>query len=706
MKNMNMFHATATAPGLYCQPAQTRRMRTDFFRFFQLLVPVVVALGMTAVSAHAQCTLDIVRAQPSGCYYSGGQNLCTVTVEVSWTNPPSGDITVQLGADTRSISPGGKIVSPQVVAFEIPANGAAGTVNAWFDNNLLCADLENFTAPSGCAPSTCPGGSGVVGGQAFVDYNQDGVQQSGETNGQGDVEVRIFECDASGNSVYVNTTTTDLNGDYYFTGLSDGVKYRLEFNLSPALIASGYRLGNNGTDSRTSVQFVTSPSCGADFGVFIPADYCDANPLVFIPCYTRGNPLVAGSAAGDPALVAFLYNASGPGAETPYAIQSQVGSLWGEAYDKTRKRLYTSAFLRRHTGLGPLGLGGIYVTDMTAAPASSTTPFVDLTTLGVNLGTISSNSGRGLVGDKGTPNVDNEAFGKIGKVGIGDIDISDDGSTLYFVNLYNGKLQSLRLDDDGNPATPYTHVATDVKEFDFSALVTCAGGTLRPFGLKYYKGKVYIGAVCDAQTSQDKSDLRAYVLEFTPGANTFTVIFDFPLTYPKGSPFSSVNDRPGWYPWTDTWSVMTSLSGNSPGGGGIAYPVPMLCDIEFDIDGSMVLGFGDRTAYQTGFNDYAPTGAGPLFQGFAGGDILRVFAKNGTYVLENNAKAGPTTGNGPNNNQGPGFGEFYNEIGNGGGHSEIARSANSRLYQPTACAASSSLAWWRTQRACFSGEVV
>ncbi|MBK6929475.1 MAG: carboxypeptidase regulatory-like domain-containing protein [Saprospirales bacterium] len=630
---------------------------------------LALVTGMTAVNA--QCTLSIDRAQPSGCYYSGGQSLTTVTVEVSWTNPPSGDITVQLGADTRSISPGGKIVSPQVVAFEIPANGAAGTVNAWFDNNVLCADLENFMAPAACAPSVCPGGSGVVGGKAFVDYNQDGVQGSGETNGQGNVEVRIFECDASGNSVFVTTTTTDINGDYYFTGLSDGVKYRLEFNLSTALLTSGYRLGNNGTDSRTSVQFVTAPVCTADIGVFIPSDFCDANPLVLVPCYTRGNPLVPGSAAGDPALVGFLYNATGPGAETPYAIQSQVGSLWGEAYDKTRKRMYTSAFLRRHTGLGPLGLGGIYVTDLTAPPATSTASFVDLVSLGVNVGTISSNAGRGLAADKGTPNVDMEAFGKIGKVSIGDIDISDDGSTLYFINLFTGKLQSLRLDDDGNPATPYTHVPSDVKEYDFSALITCVSGTSRPFGLKFYKGKVYVGTVCDAQTSQDKSDLRAYVLEFTPGANTFGIIFDFPLTYPKGSPFNNVNDRPGWYPWTDTWSVMTSLSGNSGGGGGIAYPVPMLCDIEFDIDGSMVLGFGDRTAYQTGFNDYPPTGVGPLFQGFAGGDILRVFAKNGTYVLENNAKAGPISGSGANNNQGPGFGEFYNDIWNGGGHSEI-----------------------------------
>ena len=40
------------------------------------------------------------------------------------------------------------------------------------------------------------------------------------------------------------------------------------------------------------------------------------------------------------------------------------------------------------------------------------------------------------------------------------------------------------------------------------------------------------------------------------------------------------------------------------------------------------------------------------------------------------------------------------------GHSETARSANSRLHQAIACAASSSFAWCHSQRACFAGEVV
>lgn len=57
----------------------------------------------------------------------------------------------------------------------------------------------------------------------------------------------------------------------------------------------------------------------------------------------------------------------------------------------------------------------------------------------------------------------------------------------------------------------------------------------------------------------------------------------------------------------------------------------------------------------------------------AGGDVLRAFYSGGAYVLENAAKAGPSVGYAPTNNQGPGFGEFYNDNIGGGVfyHSEI-----------------------------------
>jgi hypothetical protein len=177
--------------------------------------------------------------------------------------------------------------------------------------------------------------------------------------------------------------------------------------------------------------------------------------------------------------------------------------------------------------------------------------------------------------------------------------------------------------------------------------------------LKVYKDKVYVGVVCDAFTSQDKSHLRSYVYAYDLGTNSWDTnpAFDFPLTYPKGYPnIFSGTEITGWYPWSNNWNIKQSASNS----GDKVHPEPILTDIEFDIDGSMVLAFGDRTGLQGGVRNYGPND-NSLFNTIAGGDILRAYFSNGTYILENNANAGPSVGSSPDNNQGPGFGEFYND---------------------------------------------
>lgn len=173
MKSINILSSPLPKPG--CDDTSQIRTKSHWrtgiaLHLLYRLAPLLLFLGIGMDPVQAQCTLDITRVTPSGCYYSGGQSLTTVTVEVAWANPPSGGITVQLGALTRTITPSSfKVISPQTVAFEIPANGAAGTVSADFDNNSACSDSENFTAPAACAPSPCPGGAGIVGGNAFND---------------------------------------------------------------------------------------------------------------------------------------------------------------------------------------------------------------------------------------------------------------------------------------------------------------------------------------------------------------------------------------------------------------------------------------------------------------------------------------------------------------------------------------------------------
>ncbi|MCB0183531.1 MAG: hypothetical protein KDE31_04665, partial [Caldilineaceae bacterium] len=180
----------------------------------------------------------------------------------------------------------------------------------------------------------------------------------------------------------------------------------------------------------------------------------------------------------------------------------------------------------------------------------------------------------------------------------------------------------------------------------------CVGGAWRPFGLKYYRDSLYVGGVCDAQSSQLKSDLQAYVYRFTPGGNTFTQVLVFPLDYPRPNGPNAGCNYP-WNPWLDTLSTVCTTAAR------MMYPQAMLSDIEFDIDGTMILGLNDRTGHQFGYDNYGPTSSNTLYHGRGLGDILRATNNNGTFVLENNATSGSLTTAGANNNQGPGGGEFY-----------------------------------------------
>lgn len=112
-----------------------------------------------------------------------------------------------------------------------------------------------------------------------------------------------------------------------------------------------------------------------------------------------------------------------------------------------------------------------------------------------------------------------------------------------------------------------------------------------------------------------------------------------------------------WFPWTDNSTTMR-------GSGLYVYPQPVLCDIVFDADGSLIMSFFDRTGHQGGWNNYTPDGTS-LTATVIGGDLLRAYFNPATctYELESNGKEGPSstkpaTG-GVGNSEGPNGGEFY-----------------------------------------------
>jgi SdrD B-like domain len=256
----------------------------------------------------------------------------------------------------------------------------------------------------------CTGSATRIGGVAFNDFNENGAQDTYEGK-QANITVRAY----NSAGVLVGSDVTDNDGNWFIDAPiapSPTVPYRIEFSLPNDLIAAGLQPAHNGTHNASDMQFITAASCTANFGVNYTADYCDNNPLLAVPCYVGGDATGGGASAAADVLVSFAYAECGsptyncpptyatPGSNpTHVAFNSQLGTVWGEAYNRDTKKLYTAAFLKRHTGLGPLGIDGIYEVDF-GLGTPTVTKFVELNDdLGVNVGTVLSNTARGLTDD-------------------------------------------------------------------------------------------------------------------------------------------------------------------------------------------------------------------------------------------------------------------------------------------------------------------
>ena len=495
-----------------------------------------------------------------------------------------------------------------------------------------------------------------VGGIVFSDYNSNGVQDSLEV-GQSGLSITAY--DSSGGTY--GPTTSSFDGTYSIS-VPNGTAVRVEFsNLPTGLVPASVGVS---AGTGTTVQFGVSPNCMLNLGVYDPHSYCQDDPEVAVPCYVNGDPLLGGSSGLSDVLVSFPYSNSGTTTAPHHvATGSEIGSVWGVAYHKKKELLFSAAFLKRYVGLGTQGLGGIYVSDL-SLPIPTNVPFINLANLGVNVGSIGD---RNLGNSISSASRDSIAFQQVGKIGLGDIDISEDGNTLYVVNLAEKELVSINIANYVNTGALPT--ANNVQTYDIPNS-SCAGGSFRPFGVKAKGGKVYVGVVCSAEATQQRSDLEATVYEFNPTNNLFNEKVSFSLDYIKGAltNFTSVvagDNCKYWEAWTDNYTMFhhTTLSD------GVCYSQPILSDIEFDVDGSMVLGFIDRAGHQLGNDNFPPIfwNNDELSTGVAGGDVIRVYNNNGTFQVESAGVAGNLVGCGTDPNQGINGGEFYcGDFGAGG----------------------------------------
>lgn len=474
-----------------------------------------------------------------------------------------------------------------------------------------------------------------ISGIVYKDYNASGVRDNTATFVEplvSGITVKAY----NSSDVLVATATTNASGAYSFTGLT--LPLRIEFSGLPLSYLNGCATDNSGIIG-SNVQFITSATTTADFRINNPDNYSQDNPMVLRPQNYAG---IATNNSTDGSLNGSYYNAANildpvanGGAIKEFSSPSVTGTTYGLAYSRKSKTVFNSTVIRNYFGTLADGFDDIYTftfADPTPATPSTATltqgTTIDLSTLGVAVGADPRPSA--ITG--GPQFIDNATlYQKVGKIGIGDIDVSSDGDTLFVVNM-NAASPTLAIINIKTPSAPA--LIADVAMPDPG----CTNGVFRPWAVKYFEGKVYIGGVCDASTGT-AANLQAYVYRYDGGTN-FTQIATMPLNYSRGKVTfrtDGTNQSANWRPWTDTWSPAILALGPDL----VAQPQPMLMDIEFTEDGSMILGFGDRFSYQTAYNQrqYGVTTGSTYFSTVAAGDIVKFCNIGGTLTLETAAGA-------------------------------------------------------------------
>jgi hypothetical protein len=560
-----------------------------------------------------------------------------------------------------------------------------------------------------------------INGTVFQDFNGNGIKDNiaptSTTAGLQEVPIAGVTIQAFNSAdVLIAQQITNSLGLYLFpvgfgtNQIPNNTKVRIEYQLPQNCVASSsFLFGGIGSyNYGSNVQFAaqTNIPTTVNFALLDPDKFrtLSNNPTVFVSRLTNGNPIaaIAGDAATTPAFYSFNYMASqrsttGISSRTSLATAAQIGSCWGVAHNKYNSKVYTSALIKRFSGLGPGGPTGspnplnapgtIY--EINPSIANSGKFFFSMDALGPSYYTHSHTAGnalcvkdnvaRGLINLLGAISADPTTFDQVGKTGIGDIELSDDGRYLWLTNLYDQKLYRIDLTSATNPIAPTAATASAlITSWSLPSLPT-ANGVLRPWGLKFYHNKIYVGVVnsgenhltanstTNVNTNYDATTItggsfstgNANILEFNfTGTGTWNNILTIPLNYPRGNAADENFDIKRWFNWANT----SAIYGIGTGGNAQIRPQPILSSIEFDVDGSLMIAFMDRLGNQTGIHQWNEAGTGDKY-GESGGDLLRAYNNGcGNFELESNGKEGPSSPKpataGANHGQGPGSGVF------------------------------------------------
>lgn len=486
--------------------------------------------------------------------------------------------------------------------------------------------------------------AGTISGRVFQDYNGSGTYETAGTTTEnlfGGVTVTVYDSAGAVQGTATTTATADGGGNNYSIAATGTGPYRVEFTNIPTYLKPGVF----GTGAGTTVQFVPDGnSTNINLGLTDPGKFNnEANPATATTILLNGQ-FNAATLNGITSLMRTPYDATGHDftGTTPtagfegveLAEFQETGATYGMAWQSTRDRIYIGAYHKRYSGFGANGPDAIYVFNK----AGTTIGTIDLDTL---IGTPNSagtdahdfTATGGIVYDIGAGNA---SYDGVGKRSIGDIDMSADQKTLFVVNLFDRRIYALNV-ASGTPSG-----ATLIKSWAAPDATTASRH--RPFALAWREGKLWVGSV-------DQNGTNAYVHSMTPnlgsptGSEPFTLETTVPLNYVRqsyqGSSATDATRVATWRAWSNDPTTITYLSNNT--GQEIAYPQPILSDIEFDETGSMILGFRDRFGDQTGSAKRFRPSDGANTWGVSAGDILRVCRTATSFAVEGSAGC-PTSG--------------------------------------------------------------
>ena len=502
----------------------------------------------------------------------------------------------------------------------------------------------------------------LISGTAFQDDDGDGAKAGSEA---GVLGVTVTAYDSSG-GFWTDTTAAD--GTYTVDAVDPG-PYRVEFTGAPSGLLAGTAAGTSGA----AVQFLPDGnSTGIDVAYLnLPTFSPTATPDVVTTCFADGP---SGGVNGvDIALIGFPYAATGhlfddnaKAATNPsyrMAAIQDIGAAYGLAFQKTTERVYVGAYQKRYSGYGPNGPDAIYQFDVDG----NSTGVIDLDNLlpGTNVAGSDPHdftaAGDGIVFDLGTAN---SSYDGVGKLSLGDIEMSGDSNTLYVVNLFDRKIYAIDVTDGVAANATALNTPDSTTTFGWDAPDATGAGRHRPFGLAWDNGKLWVGSVDDNGTS-------AYVHSLDPSGTTFDLELTVPLTYARqayiGGDPDAADRSTEWRAWSsDPETITYQINGSNE----TSFPQAMLTDIEFD-GTDMVLGFRDRFGDQTGADQRFRVSDGDIDPdsglpdpgntwGTSAGDILRACwdAANSEFDLETGA-AGDCPGVSGITDSGPGGIEYY-----------------------------------------------